>query len=123
MTEILVMIFATIGSLVILIAAIGIFRMPDFYLRLSVTIKAATVGTGFLLAATSIFFGETSVNTKSFAIILFLVLTAPVSGHLIARAAYYSGTKLWKGTLVDEMKGMYDKEKGILKSGEEKEEE
>ena len=119
MTEILFMIFATIGSLVILIAAIGIYRMPDFYLRLSVTIKAATVGTGFILAATAIFFGEASVNTKAFAIALFLILTAPVSGHLIARAAYYSGIKLWKGTLIDEMKDMYDKETDTLKSGEE----
>lgn len=121
MTEILVMIFATLGSIVILIAAIGIFRMPDFYLRLSVTIKAATLGTGFLLAAASIFFGEPSINMKSLAIILFLILTAPVGGHLIARAAYYSGTKLWKGTILDEMKGMYDKEKGVLKSGKEEE--
>ncbi|ADY54004.1 multisubunit sodium/proton antiporter, MrpG subunit [Pseudopedobacter saltans DSM 12145] len=121
MTEILVMFFATLGSIVILIAAIGIFRMPDFYLRLSVTIKAATLGTGFILVAASIFFGEPSINMKSFAIALFLILTAPVSGHLIARAAYYSGTKLWKETVIDEMKGMYDKEKGILKSGEEEE--
>lgn len=122
MTEILVMIFSTIGSLAILIAAIGIFRMPDFYLRLSVTVKAATLGTGFLLLATCLFFGEISVNTKSLAIILFLVLTAPVAAHLIARAAYFSGTKLWDKTLIDEMKGMYDKETGILRSGEEDDE-
>lgn len=121
MTDIIIAIFSTIGTLAILIASIGIVRMPDFYLRLSVTVKAATLGSGLLLFSAAIFFPEAYVTTKALAIILFLVLTAPVAAHMIGRCAYFIGTDLWKGTAEDELQGMYDKEKHVLRSGEEKE--
>ena len=86
MIDITLGVLCTIGAVAILIAAIGILRMPDFYLRLSVTVKAATLGGGlFLLSAAFYFPNEVSVTTKALAIIFFLVLTAPVAAHLIAR--------------------------------------
>lgn len=118
MTDIIIMILSTLGALVVLIAAIGIVRMPDFYLRLSVTVKAATLGIGLLLGAAAVYFGDISINTKVLAIIFFLLLTAPVAGHMIGRASYFLGTKLWKGSVLDELKGKYDKETHDLKSEE-----
>lgn len=106
MNDIIVMIMSTIGALFILIAAIGIVRMPDFYLRLSVTIKAATFGIGFILGAAALHFGEFEFTTKVFAIVLFLILTAPVGGHIIGRTAYITGTKIWKS---DGKDGRYEK--------------
>ncbi|WP_262496552.1 cation:proton antiporter, partial [Pedobacter antarcticus] len=50
---------STLGTLFILIASIGILRMPDFYLRLSVTIKAATLGVGLVLGSAAVYFSET----------------------------------------------------------------
>lgn len=91
-----------------LFAAIGILRMPDFFLRLSVTVKASTLGAGFLLVAASVLFTEMFVTTKVLAIILFLLLTNPVAAHMIGRASYLTGVTLWKGTLVDELEEMYD---------------
>jgi multicomponent Na+:H+ antiporter subunit G len=35
------------------------------------------------------------------------LLTAPVAAHLIGRAAYYSGIKLWKKTWIDQLKDVY----------------
>lgn len=120
MNDILIMILSTLGAITVLIAAIGIVRMPDFYLRLSVTIKAATLGIGLLLAAAAVFFGDISINTKVLAIVFFLFLTAPVAGHMIGRASYFIGAKLWKGTVLDELKGKYNKETHSLGSeGEE----
>lgn len=117
MIEILIGILCTIGALAILIAAIGILRMPDFYLRLSVTVKAATLGGGLLLLCAAFYFpDEVSVTTKAMAIIFFLTLTAPVAAHLIARAAYFIGTEKWKGTVRDDLAGMYDKETHELSS-------
>lgn len=119
MNELLIVIFSGIGSLAILIASIGILRMPDFYLRLSVTIKAATLGIGLLLAASAVFFGEISVTTKVVAITFFLFLTAPVAAHMIGRASYFIGTPLWKGSVLDELKDKYDKVSHELGSEEE----
>lgn len=116
MINILVAVLCTIGAIFILIASIGIVRMPDFYLRLSVTVKAATLGNGFMLTCCAIVFPQVSVTTKALAIVFFLILTAPVAAHLIARAAYLIGTPKWKGTVLDEMEGMYDEETHVLHS-------
>jgi multicomponent Na+:H+ antiporter subunit G len=101
MTDILLMILSTIGSLAILIASIGVLRMPDFYLRLSVTVKASTLGVGLLLICAAIAFPDVSVTTKAIAIIFFLVLTAPIAAHMIGRVAYRTGVLRWKDTYID----------------------
>lgn len=116
MIDVIIAVLSTVGALAILVAAIGILRMPDFYLRLSVTVKAATLGTGLFLICCAIIFPQVSVTTKAFAIVFFLIMTAPVAAHMIARAAYVIGTSLWKGTVLDELEGMYDEETHTLKS-------
>lgn len=110
MIEIFIAVLSTIGAFAILFASLGILRMPDFYLRLSVTVKAATLGVGLLLLCAAILFPDISVTTKAFAIIFFLIITSPIAAHMIARAAYFTGTPLWDKTIVDELSGLYDKE-------------
>ena len=110
MTDILIAIFSTIGALAILFASIGILRMPDFYLRLSVTVKASTLGVGLLLVCAAFTFSDVSVTTKAMAIIFFLILTAPVAAHMIGKTAYHTGVEIWKDTIVDELKDFYEKE-------------
>lgn len=114
MIDVLIIIFATLGALFILIAAVGLVRMPDFYLRQSVTVKAATLGAGLIVLAVSLYFHQLSVFTKAVAVVFFLFVTAPVSGHMICRSAYISGNKLWKDSVLDELKGKYDREKDVL---------
>lgn len=117
--EIIIAILSTVGAFAILIASIGILRMPDFYLRLSTTVKAATLGSGLLLLSAAIYFSQISVTTKALAIVFFLILTAPVSAHMIGRASYFIGTKLWSGTVRDDLKGMYDHVNHRLRSEDE----
>ena len=83
MIDIIIAAIATLGALFVLLAAIGIVRMPDTYLRISVTTKAATLGVGLLLLSSTVFFSNADVTSQAFVIILFLFLTAPVSAHLI----------------------------------------
>lgn len=116
MINIIIGIISTIGALAIFFAALGIVRMPDFYLRLSVTVKAATLGVGLFLLCAAILFPDISVTTKAIAIIFFLFLTSPVAAQMIARAAYFTGTPLWKGTVVDDLAGMYNKETHTLEN-------
>lgn len=109
MNDLLIAIFSTMGSLAILFAAIGILRMPDFYLRLSVTVKAATLGVGLLLVCAAFVFPDASVTTKAIAIAFFLVLTTPVAAHMIGRTAYHTGIPKWKGTIIDDLDGFHTK--------------
>lgn len=118
MIEIVLALLSTVGALSILFASIGILRMPDFYLRLSVTVKASTLGVGLLLICAAIMFPDVSVTTKAIAIIFFLIITAPIGAHMIGRAAYFTGTPLWKGTVIDELAGMYNEETHELESEE-----
>lgn len=108
MIEVLIMILTGIGAIAILLASIGVLRMPDLYLRLSVTTKAATLGVGLILLGAAFWFQNVGVTSRVLAIILFTTLTAPVSAQLIARAAYLIKTKMWEHTVIDELDGMYD---------------
>lgn len=116
MKEIISASFIIIGSLFIFISALGLLRMPDLYMRMSATTKAATLGVGFILLGTAIHFWEIGILSRSVIIISFLLLTAPVAAHMIGRAAYFDGVPLWKETKHDELKSKYDNESHELKS-------
>ncbi len=109
MSEYILIFFVSLGAIFIFLAAIGLVRMPDLYLRISVTTKAATLGVGLLLIGTAIYFKEVSITTRAIAIIFFLFLTAPIGAHLIGRASYFIGVPMWKKTVMDDLAGKYDK--------------
>ena len=108
MSEIVVAVFLIVGSLFMLLGVIGILRMPDLFMRLSATTKAATLGIALILSAAAIYFGTIEVTSKIIATIIFVFLTAPISAHMIGRAAYFNRAQLWKNTVLDELRGQYD---------------
>ncbi len=116
MVEIIVGILAFLGTVFVFLAAVGIIRMPDTYLRISVTTKAATLGIGLLMIAAAIYSYDLAITAKVLAIILFILLTAPVSAHLIGRISYIGGVKLWKESIMDELSGKYDPQTEELES-------
>jgi len=116
MNEIAIMILISLGTLFILLAAVGILRMPDLFLRISVTTKAATLGVGMILIGMTLYFSDISIGTRAIAIILFLLLTAPIGAHLIGRSSYFVGVPLWKKSLMDDLKGKYDHKSHELRS-------
>lgn len=94
----------TIGSLFILLAGVGLVRMPDLFLRVSASTKAATLGVGATLLGVALYFGDFATFIRAGAIIVFLLLTAPVAAHLIGRAAYQDGVPLWEKTEFDDLR-------------------
>lgn len=114
MGQIIGTILMLFGVFLILIAGIGLLRMPDLYLRMSAATKASTLGLGLILLGTVVYFGELGIASRAIATIIFVLLTAPVSAHMIGRAAYTNGVPLWEGTEVDELKGRYDEPAQIL---------
>ena len=85
------------GSFFGFTAALGLVRMPDIYTRMSISGKAATLCCGLLLAAVAIQLQDARVTARVVAAILFLLLTVPVGAHMIARAAYRTGSPMWDG--------------------------
>lgn len=108
MHDLLIIIFMTGGAFFAFVAALGVLRMPDLYMRLSASTKASTLGVSFLLLATAIFFNDLGVTGQVVAIIAFIVLTSPVAAHMISRAAYINKVPLWKKSVHDEMTDQRD---------------
>ncbi len=92
-----------LGITFLVLAGVGILRLPDLFCRASATTKAATLGAGLVLLATTFFFQDAQVTLRVVATMAFLLLTAPVGAHVIARAAYRQKTELWSGTIRDEL--------------------
>ena len=105
-----------LGATFMLLAAVGVVRMPDLFTRMQTTTKSATLGAGCMLLAAAFYFGELGVTTRALAVIAFLFLTAPVAAHMIGRAAYFVGVPLWERTIVDELRGRYDFKSHVLAS-------
>ncbi len=101
--NILVITLALLGAGFMLVAGIGVLRLNDLYMRLHASTKAATLGVALLLSAAALHVDEPGVAMRCFMAVLFFLLTAPVAGHLIARAAYHRGEPLAQGTLDDEL--------------------
>lgn len=91
-----------LGGAFCLIAAIGLLRFDDVFMRLHASTKAGTLGVGLIMVAAAINFQATDAVARALGALIFLLLTAPVAGHMIARAAYASGATLSPRTVVDE---------------------
>jgi CPA2 family monovalent cation:H+ antiporter-2 len=98
-----------LGAVFGVLASAGVVRMPDLFMRMQAATKASTLGIGCIVLAVAVHFGELGITTRALATIVFVFLTAPVAAHMIARASYFVGVPLWEGTIIDELRGHYDR--------------
>jgi len=106
-------IFILIGSMISFISAIGMIRFPDIYTRAHAATKTTTLAVLITLVGTFIYvwFGEAYISVRLMLGIVFVFITAPVSGHLVLRAAYRANIKMADSTADDELKEvLYNKE-------------
>lgn len=95
-----------IGSIVSVISAIGIIRFPDIYTRAHAATKTTTLAVLLTLVGAFLYLwlSESFISVRLILGIIFVFLTAPVSGHLILRASYRSGVEMSESTTEDELK-------------------
>jgi multicomponent Na+:H+ antiporter subunit G len=91
-----------VGSAFVLTAALGMIRLPDLYTRMHAASKAGTLGSCVMLVALAVFTDDLSVTTRALGGVAFFLLTAPLSAHLLAKAAHASGLQLWDGSVMDD---------------------
>jgi len=98
--EALVAVFLLLGSAFTLIGAIGLYRLPDFFTRLHGPTKATTLGVGSMVIGSMIYFStlQGSLSLHEVLITVFLFITAPVSAHMLAKAAMQRKVPVKPGT-------------------------
>ncbi|WP_181708472.1 monovalent cation/H(+) antiporter subunit G [Chthonobacter rhizosphaerae] len=90
-SAILTSICLLVGGAFAIVGALGILRFPDVYTRMHAASKAGTLGSGFCLLAVAVWETDLDVTTRAIAGVFFFLLTAPISAHLLARAALIAG--------------------------------
>ena len=101
MNDIVGIVFISIGLAFDFFGCLGLVRLPDVYNRYQAATKCVTLGTCSIMFGVFIMQGFNAPGVKSLLCAVFLLLTAPVAAHAIARGAHLSGVKLWKNSVVD----------------------
>ena len=94
--ELTISILLILGSLFVLVGSIGLMRLKDLYSRLHAPTKATTLGLGGILGGCMVYMihVEGFLGINELLITLFLVITAPVTAHILAKAAMHYRVKL-----------------------------
>lgn len=79
------------GAAFTFVGSLGLARLQDFYTRLHGPTKATTLGVGSLLVASMLHFSSQGggLSLHEILVTLFLFITAPVSAHLLSKAALH----------------------------------
>ena len=99
-----------VGSSFAFLAALGVLRMPDVFTRMQASTKASTLGLGCLLIGAALQLGDLGSIIRLASTVAFILLTTPVSAHVIARASYRADVPLWDGTVLDERREAENKQ-------------
>lgn len=101
MVDVLTSMFLIIGGLFLMVGSYGLFKLPDFYMRLHAPTKASTLGIGSILVASAIFYSSSDAgfSINEVLITLFIFLTAPITAHMLSKAALHVRQKPVSDTL------------------------
>ncbi|WP_373869400.1 monovalent cation/H(+) antiporter subunit G [Fictibacillus barbaricus] len=103
--KIVISFFLIIGTFFIFSGTLGVLRFPDVYSRLHAASKASTLGVSGILIGSFIYvLSEMQLFSGKLILgILFVLMTAPVAGHMISRAAYRTGVPLSEKTVFNDL--------------------
>ena len=91
------------GSLFMLVAAIGVVKLQDVYMRMHAITKAASLGAILMLIAVFMRFPQWIVAIEALMVVIFVILTAPIGAHMLSKVSYMMKVPLGEGYVMDEM--------------------
>ena len=102
----IIALFLIDGTVMSALAVIGILRLPDMYSRLHATTKSTTLGVIMIMTGAFLYFWyvEGLIETNLLLGALFILITAPVSSHLLSRSAFHADVKPYKLTVLNDLK-------------------
>ena len=94
--EVLSVIFILAGLFFLIVAAIGVIRLPDVFTRSHAVSLTDSLGAFFMLTGLAIYEGLSMNAFKILAVLALLYLQNPVIAHATLRAAIRAGLKPWE---------------------------
>lgn len=101
--DILTGVCLVLGAFLSLAAGVGLLRFPDAIARMHATTKPQILGIIFILAAIALQDRRWTTVLVLLTILLFQMMTAPISAHMVGRAGYRTGVVAPGSLLVDEL--------------------
>ncbi|MFP5519737.1 MAG: monovalent cation/H(+) antiporter subunit G [Bdellovibrionia bacterium] len=92
------------GLLFMILATAGALKFPDFFTRMAAISKASTLGIVLMMIGAGFGFSDQDTWIKVIFIIVFFFFASPIAAHLLGRAAYKRGVRLYIGTQRDDYK-------------------
>lgn len=83
------------GGFFLIVSALGLLRLPDFFTRAHAVGKSETLGALLVLTGLAFHNGFALESAKLFLILLFVGVTNPTAIHILSRAALRSGATIW----------------------------
>lgn len=91
--DILSWVFIAAGAFFVIVGGVGLLRLPDFYTRVHAAGMTDTMGSWLILLGLMLQAGWSLVTVKLALVLIFLVMTCPLSSHALTKAAYFRGLK------------------------------
>jgi multicomponent Na+:H+ antiporter subunit G len=108
--EIVISFLLVVGAAIHLLSSIGLVRFGDVFLRMHASTKASTLGVGFVMVATALYFGEPLLTIKLIALLVIYFFTSPTGVQVLANAAHISEAPMVKETWIDELAAHHSEE-------------
>ena len=98
-----------LGAFLSVAAGVGLLRFPDALSRMHAATKPQILGLMFVVVAIALSARSWSTLLALAPVLLFQMLTAPISAHMVGRAAYRTGNFDKSTLVVDELAEAVDK--------------
>lgn len=95
MADAIAAVLLVVGLAFVLLGAVGVLRLPDFYSRLHATSKVDTLGLALMASGIAVQTGWTLPTLKILLIVPFVAFVNSTAAHALGRAAYRSGLEFW----------------------------
>jgi multicomponent Na+:H+ antiporter subunit G len=83
------------GAFFLLVTAVGLLRLPDFFTRAHAVGKSETLGALLVITGVVVHSGFALETAKLFLVLFFIAVTNPTAIHILSRAALRSGASIW----------------------------
>ena len=103
MLEWIVALLLIFGALFMLVAAIGVVKLPDVYMRMHAITKAASLGAILMLAAVFVWHPQWIVGVEALMVVLFVIFKAPIGTQMLAKVSHKMKVPTGEGYVMDEM--------------------